>query len=290
MASKHYLSTVSAVAIGSAALYGATAAQAQSDDGFTLTFQGGLGDATGGLSDSFDSGGGSEQSSIGQLGGMMLNRSFGNVEASVALRFYNQSDSQILSGFSSGGGFVQPTTGTSTSWKTFDVNAAVPAAGVKGLDWLLGARLMQFDTSARIDFSGISSGGGSGGSIDLGVFGRTSFTGLGPRIGARYATGPVIGSVGFAGEVGAAFMYGRVEETTVASISSGGGTGITFESGGSSEMRMATNIDMSLQAHYYLSERSTLSLGWHSEGMVDLSDLGSETRTHSLTFGFTTEF
>jgi hypothetical protein len=304
-----YMQTVSVIAIGSVALAAAAANQAHAqDDGFSLTFQGGIGDLSGG----FQSGGGTDGQTpdLGQFGAITLSRSYGSVDASMSLSYYNQASKEFgsgySSGFSSGGTDYQDTgqafSGNDTSYSTLDLTVAMRSAASPRLQWLAGMRFMDYSHAGYLGFEGTMtnvSGGGSGpsGGPPVGPYGvtyraQTEFVGIGPRFGARYSTGRIGSSnFGLTGEAGASLMYGRVEEGINVSFFSGGGTTGSFGSG-FSEMKFVSNVDLSLQANYYLSDASRMFIAWESQQMLNLSDVGfgSDARTQTISLGFTTEF
>lgn len=303
--SKHYLQTVSALAMGSVAVYGGSVATAQADDGFSLTFLGGLGDVTGGL-EAFGSGGVPE---LGQFGGVVLGTTFGNMDASISYRQYNQSSAGAIgSGFfasSSGSGgsggsgysylYGQAYEGSETNWSALDMNVTLPSGIDDRLQWIAGLRMLQYDNSAfvGVDFTYGESGGISPFGPEQGfyeTYASTEFVGMGPRFAARYSTGPIAGQFGFTGEIGAALLYGRLEENVGFAVDSGGGTPFVIESG-YSEMTYATAVDLSLQADYYISDNSSFFVALQSQQMLSLSDLSDEDgRTETFLMGFTTEF
>lgn len=298
MTSKHYMQTVSALAMGSVAVYAGSATPVDAQDtGFTLTFFGGLGDVAGGLND-FNSGGTPE---LGQFGGVMLGTSFGGMQTEVSLSYYNQ-EAFLGSGFGgygffpSGGGsgyfYGSGYSGEETSYTALDMNVVMPSGYDERLRWVIGTRLMDYSHSA---FGGLEAGyfvsGGSSGDFGVESGASTEFTGLGPRFAARYSTGPIAGQFGFTGELGASLLYGRLAEEVYYAASSGG-PGI-YASSGYSEMTFATNVDLSLRANYYLSDVSSFYLGYETSQFVGLSDWfdsDGDARTQSVTMGFTTEF
>ena len=122
-----YLQTVSTVAIGSLAFGAAVAKKAEAQDGYTLSFSGGIGEASG---LNFESGGFSSPD-LGYYGSIMVSKPFGVGEGYVGLSFYNQDSNQSLSGFSgpSGGSFSFI---ENTKWFALDVGTS-QQTGTPGL-------------------------------------------------------------------------------------------------------------------------------------------------------------
>ena len=286
-----YLQTVSTVAIGSLAFGAAVAKKAEAQDGYAFSFAGGVGEASG---LNFDSGGGDFFSSdLGHYGSIMVSKQFGASEGYVGLSFYDQDSSKSLSGGPGpSGGAIFPYAREFTSWKALDIGLSQPT-GSPGLSWGAGLRGLNVEHGAGIGGDIFPSGGGAvsgGGQLGFEYGPRVKFTGLGPRVSAKYATPASARQFGFSGEVGAAALYGR-RTTELYGTLTYGGNSVNVASGYTDD-GFIVNLDLTLQGEYHLSDSSNIFAGVHVTQFMDLAEEfdADDVRTESFFMGFKTEF
>jgi len=308
MQTRMFLTSVSAIAISAGATEVAQAQDAGEAVGYSLSFQGtfgrldnapadkwggsgGSGGPFGGYQDKF----GDPNTDMGYMGAISLERR-ASPERDIRLTFSVggslNNDRYFSSGFS--GGTVDGTVTNDLSFAAMDVEIGHHrAVGSNDLRLFAGLRGMTSSTSSDKVGSAVPGGGGLSLSEELKF--QSDFVGVGPRVGLGYSTKPAVGSFGFAGQIGAAALFGTRKDRGEFAVSLGGSS---FSSGFSeSGSQTVLSLDAQIGINYYVSENSKISAGyaaqqlWNVDVFSDSESIDVGPRLIDGVFlGFTTQF
>ncbi|CAN1574982.1 Major outer membrane precursor, Legionella pneumophila-type [Paracoccaceae bacterium] len=306
MQTRMFLTSVSAIAISAGATEVAQAQDTGEAAGYSLSFQGTFGRLDNAPADKWGAGGGpfgdyqdkfgDPNTDMGYMGAISLERR-ASPERDIRLTFSVggslNNDRSFSSGFS--GGIVNGTVTNELSFAAMDVEIGHHrAVGSNDLRLFAGLRGMTSSTSSDKVGSAVSGGGGLSVSEEVKL--QSDFVGVGPRVGLGYSTKPAVGSFGFAGQIGAAALFGTRKDRGEFTISSSGGSSA---SSGFSESGSQTvfSLDAQIGINYYVSENSKISAGyaaqqlWNVDGFSDSDDIDVGPRLIDGVFlGFTTQF
>ena len=305
MQTKMFLTSVSAIAISAGATEVAQAQDAGEAVGYSLSFQGTFGRLDNAPADKWGGSGGpfgdyqdkfgDSNTDMGYMGAISLERR-ASPARDIRLTFTAggslDNDRSFSSGFS--GGTVNGTVTNDLSFAAMDVEIGHHrAVGSSDLRLFAGLRGMTSSTSSDKVGSAVSGGGSLSVSQELKL--ESDFVGVGPRVGLGYSTKPAVGSFGFAGQIGAAALFGTRKDRGEITYSSGG-SGI---SSGFSESKSQNvlSLDAQIGVNYYVSENSKISVGyaaqqlWNVDTFSDSDSIDVGPRLVDGVFlGFTTQF
>ena len=276
---KKIMTSVSAIALASAANGAALAQEAATPDAgkYTLSFEGAFGNLDNAPADKWGASGGSGgqdkfgAKSLSYAGAISLKRDLGqNRDVTFGMTFAgNPSNIQNFasnSGFSGsdGSGYNYASSLTNDlSFGAMDVEMGLTRnLSVGDVRFFGGIRGLAMNTSSDflVDKTGVGLDAGNFLSFDTNV--HSSFVGVGPRAGVGFSTGPKAAGFGVSASVAAAALFGQRKDDEL--------TGIETNSGGASsggsqtEFQTVMNVDGKLSLDYYFSEQAKASLGYQA--------------------------
>lgn len=279
------LGSVSSVALASVAASVVAADQADAQ-GFTLTLEGGAGDAI----DGFTIDG--EERDTGPFGSISLSGQFGMIDGTISITSFNQSN-RWEEGTSDGGSGASSYAGEDVEFLFLDMMTSYGLGGDSApFELMYGIRAL--DTRYAFHVGGESFAGTNAAGFDAAT--SEEFMGLGPRIAVRYDTGRMgdSGGFGFSAELGASVLFGQSVERGEISTFQSDSIG-TIRVGGSDSITETTTIstlDLALRASYYFTQSSQMFIGFQVMENFGLGDgeVDSSGQTQQFTIGFSTEF
>ena len=306
MKNKLMMTSASSVALIAGAAHQGLAQDALLPSGYTLNIQGAYGrlnnpyvDKYEGAPSEFQEKIGDANSDNGYIGSVSLGRQLApNQDMAFALTVGGSVDNDITR-TEEGSGYTETSVRSNDlSFAALDIELGrtIPMQAADGR-LFYGARALY--SNSEQEKLGRYESNGNYDEVTEGV--TSEYVGLGPRVGVGFATKPVVGQIGFSGELGAAILVGERTDTYTSKYSYGG-SGSSYSSSYSSGFSEKTNVaslDAQLGMDYYVSPTSKISVGYQLQQLWnvdttsdedDFEDIASPRIIHGAFVGFTTTF
>ncbi|MEY4697441.1 MAG: hypothetical protein RIT14_1869 [Pseudomonadota bacterium] len=309
MKTKMMMTSVSAVALASAAAGAAIAQEAAAPEGgkYTLSFEGTFGRLDEAPADKWGSAGPGDKfgaQSLFYAGAMSLSRDLGeNRDVRFGLVFGGTPSNveSFSSGFSVGGSGYNYTSSLTNdlSFGAMDVEVGMTrAVGAGDLRLFGGLRGLASRSSSDLDADKTGTGGNVGDFLNADFDVASSFVGVGPRAGVGFSTGPKMSGFGLSAEVGAAAIFGqRNDEVNIFIDTNSGGPSGGVLSQSVTESQTVMNVDSKVSVDYYFSESAKVSLGYQARQFWNVDAFSTDENPDSnqrlsdgVFLGFATKF